>query len=341
MEEIPMRKIVTLVAAALFALNAGIAAHAAEPIVIKFSHVVAADTAKGKALEMFKKLAEQKTQGAVRVDVFHNSTLYKDKEEIEALQMGAVQMLAPTPGKFGPMGVKEFEALDLPFLFDNFEEEMKVTTGPIGKQLLQKLETKGVLGLSFWNNGFKQMASNKPIRKVEDFKGQKLRIVSSKVVESQMRSVGAMSQVMAFGDLYTALQTGVVDGHENPTNVIYPTKMYEVQKYLMLSDHSYHGYVVITNPKFWKGLPPDIRSQLEAALGETTEWFHKATLKENQDGVDAIAKSGKTQVIKLTPDERLAWKKAMIKSHEEMSSRIGRPFLESIYKETNFNPAAL
>ena len=126
--------------------------------------------------EQFKKLAEQKTQGAVRVEVYHNSMLYKDKEEIEALQMGAVQMLAPTPGKFGPMGVKEFEALDLPFLFDNFEEEMKVTTGPIGKQLLQKLETKGVLGLSFWNNGFKQMASNKPIRKVEDFKGQKSRI---------------------------------------------------------------------------------------------------------------------------------------------------------------------
>lgn len=332
-----MKKIVTLAAIALL----GLAAHAAEPVVIKFSHVVAADTAKGKAAELFKKLAEQKTKGAVRVDVFHNSTLYKDKEEIEALQLGAVQMLAPTPGKFGPMGIKEFEALDLPFLFDNFDEELKVTSGPIGRQLLQKLETRGVIGLTFWNNGFKELASNKPVRRVEDFKGQKLRIVSSKVVEAQMRSVSAIPQVMAFGDLYTALQTGVVDGHENPANVIYPSKMYEVQKYLTLSDHSYHGYVVITNQKFWKGLPPEIRAQLEAALAETTDWFHKAAIKENQDGINAIAKSGKTQIIKLTPEERLSWKKAMVKTHEEMGDRVGRQFLESIYKETDFNPAAL
>lgn len=315
--------------------------YAAEPIVIKFSHVVAADTAKGKAAEYFKKLAEQKTGGAVRVDVFHNSTLYKDKEELEALQMGAVQMLAPTPGKFGPLGVKEFEALDLPFLFDNFDEELRVTAGPVGQQLLKKLQTRGVLGLAFWNNGFKQLTSNKPIRKVADFKGLKLRIVSSKVVEAQMRSVSAMSQVMAFGDLYTALQTGVVDGQENPTNVIYPSKLYEVQKYLMVSDHSYHGYAVIANPAFWNGLPPAIRTQLEQALKETTDWFHQATLKESQDGLVGIEKSGKTQIIRLTADERREWKRAMVKSHEEMADRIGRSFLQSVYKETGFDPSAL
>lgn len=98
---------------------------------------------------------------------------------------------------------------------------------------------------------------------------------------------------------------------------------------------------MITNQKFWKGLPPDIRTQLEAALAETTDWFHKATIKESQEGLDAIAKSGKTQIIRLTAEERLGWKKAMIKTHTEMADRVGRPFLESIYKETNFNPAAL
>ncbi|NJD36642.1 MAG: DctP family TRAP transporter solute-binding subunit [Betaproteobacteria bacterium] len=337
-----MKKFIILaIAATAIGFQSLAHAQAPSPIVIKFSHVVAADTAKGKAIEHFKKLAEEKTKGAVRVDVFHNSTLYKDKEELEALQMGAVQMLAPTPGKFGPLGVKEFEALDLPFLFDNFDEELKITKGPIGQQLLKKLETRGVHGLAFWNNGFKQLTSNKPIRKVEDFKGQKIRIVSSKVIESQMRSVGALSQVMAFGDLYTALQTGVVDGQENPTNVIYPTKLYEVQKYMTLSDHSYHGYAVVTNPKFWAGLPPDIRAALEAAMAETTEYFHAATLKENQDGLDAIRKSGKTQILALTPEERKGWKKAMARTHEEMADRIGRPFLQSIYKETNFDPARL
>lgn len=336
-----MRKLFTLAIAAALGFPGLVQAQAPGPIVIKFSHVVAADTAKGKAAEHFKKLAEEKTKGAVHVDVFHNSILYKDKEELEALQMGAVQMLAPTPGKFGPLGVKEFEALDLPFLFDNFEEELKVTRGPIGQQLLRKLESRGVHGLAFWNNGFKQLTSNKPIRKAEDFKGQKIRIVSSKVVEAQMRSVGALPQVMAFGDLYTGLQTGVVDGQENPTNVIYPTKLYEVQKYMTLSDHSYHGYVVVTNPKFWAGLPPGIRTALEAAVAETTDYFHAATLKENQDGLDAIRKSGKTQIITLTAAERNGWKKAMLKTHEEMADRIGRPFLQSVYKETNFDPSKL
>jgi len=336
-----MKKRLFLVCATAALWGSSLTAQAADPIVIKFSHVVAADTAKGKAAEFFKKVAEQKTGGAVHVDVYHNSTLYKDKEELEALQMGAVQMLAPTPGKFGPLGVKEFEALDLPFLFDNFDEELRVTKGPIGQQLLKKLEPRGVLGLAFWNNGFKQLTSNRPIRKVEDFKGQKLRIVSSKVVEAQMRSVNALSQVMAFGDLYTALQTGVVDGQENPANVIYPSKLYEVQKYMTLSDHSYHGYVIVTNPKFWAGLPPKVRGELEAALAETTDFFHAATAKENQDGIDAIRKSGKTQLITLTPEERKSWKKAMAKAHDDMADRIGRPFLDALHKEAGFDPAKL
>lgn len=337
-----MKKLIALTAA-LAAIGAHSLAHgeAPVPIVIKFSHVVAADTAKGKAAEHFKKVAEEMTKGAVRVEVYHNSTLYKDKEELEALQIGAVQMLAPTPGKFGPMGIKEFEALDLPFLFDTFDEEIKVTKGPVGQQLLKKLESRGIRGLAFWNNGFKQMASNKPIRAVEDFKGQKIRIVSSKVVESQMRAVNAIPQVMAFGDLYTALQTGVVDGHENPPNVIFPSKMHEVQKYLTLSDHSYHGYVVVTNMKFWSSLPPQVRNGLEAALADTTDYFHAATLKENQDGIEGIRKAGKTQVVTLTTEERKAWKKAMVKTHDESADRIGRPFLQSIYKETGFDPAKL
>lgn len=311
------------------------------PIVLKFSHVVANETPKGKGALKFKELAEKYTDGKVKVEVYPNSSLFKDKEEIEALQLGSVQILAPSTSKFAPLGVKEFEALDLPFLFDNFDEEIQVTKGPIGQQLLKKLETRGVKGLAFWNNGFKQMASNKPIRAVEDFKGQKIRIVSSKVVESQMRAVNAIPQVMAFGDLYTALQTGVVDGHENPPNVIFPSKMHEVQKYLTLSDHSYHGYVVVTNMKFWSSLPPQVRNGLEAALADTTDYFHAATLKENQDGIEGIRKAGKTQVVTLTTEERKAWKKAMVKTHDESADRIGRPFLQSIYKETGFDPAKL
>ncbi len=326
---------------ALAVLGYASTASAQTPIVIKFSHVVAADTAKGKAAEYFKKLAEERTRGAVRVEVYHNSILYKDKEELEMLQLGSVQMLAPTPGKFGPMGLREFEVLDLPYLFDNLEEEHKVTQGPIGQQLLAKLESKGIHGFAFWDNGFKEMTSNRPLRRPEDFRGLKMRIQSSKVIEAQMRAVGAMPQVMAFSEIYMALQSGVVDGQENPTNVIYPSKLNEVQKYLTVSDHGYPGYVVITNAKFWAGLPPDIRATLEGAMKDTTAYFNAASKKENEDGLEAIRKTGKTQIITLTPEEKRAWKKAMIKVHEEAGEKIGKPLIQAIYKETGFDPGKM
>ncbi len=334
-----MKKRLVVLTLTMAALGFGVPAFADGPIVIKFSHVIAADTAKGKAAEHFKKLAEERTKGAVKVEVYANSVLYKDKEELEALQLGAVQMLAPTPGKFGPLGVREFEVLDLPYLFDSLEEEHRVTGGPIGQQLLQKLEAKGVHGLAFWDNGFKEMTSNKPLRKPEDFKGQKIRIQSSKVIEAQMRAVGAIPQVMAFSEVYMALQTGVVDGQENPTNVIYPSRLYEVQKYLTVSDHGYHGYAVITNAKFWAGLPPDIRATLEGAMKDTTAYFNASAKKENDDGLAAIRKEGKTQIIVLTPEEKKEWKRAFMRVHEEMADKIGRPLIQSIYKETGFDPA--
>jgi C4-dicarboxylate-binding protein DctP len=231
--------------------------------------------------------------------------------------------------------------LDLPYLFDSLAEEHKVTQGPVGRQLLDKLTSKGVLGLAFWDNGFKEMTSNKPLRKPEDFKGMKIRIQSSRVIDAQMRALGALPQVMSFAELYGALQTGVVDGEENPTNVIYPSKLYEVQKYLTLSDHGYHGYVVITNPKFWAGLPPGIRSTLEGALRDTSKYFNEAAEKENAEGLEAIRKSGRTQIITLTADEKRAWKKALIPVHKAMADRVGKPLLESIYKETGFDPDKL
>jgi C4-dicarboxylate-binding protein DctP len=327
---------IAVLASVVLALSGPAAAQS--PIVIKFSHVVAADTPKGRAAEYFKKLAEERTKGAVKVEVYHNSVLYKDKEEMEALQLGAVQMLAPAPGKFGPLGAREFELLDLPFLFDNQEEEHKVTQGPTGRQLLNKLDSKGILGLAFWDNGFKEMTANKPLRMPEDFKGLKMRIQSSKVIESQMRALGAIPQVMGYGELYQALQTGVVDGQENPTSNIYASQFHEVQKYLTMSDHGYHGYGVITNKKFWAGLPPDIRTTLEGAMKDTTDYFNATAKKDNDDALEAIRKSGKTQIIVLTPAERTAWKKALVKVHREWGEKIDKDLLQAIYRETGFDP---
>ncbi len=324
-------------ASAVAALSSTIS-RAQAPIVVKFSHVVANDTPKGKASEFFAKRAAELTGGKVKVEVYANSTLYKDKEELEALQLGAVQLLAPSLAKFGPIGAKEFEVFDLPFIFDNYAELHKVTQGAAGKQLLAKLEPKGIRGLAYWDNGFKVMSANKPLKMPEDYKGLKMRIQSSKVLEAQMRAVGAMPQVMAFSEVYQALQTGVVDGTENPPSNFYTQKMHEVQKHLSLTDHGYLGYAVITNKKFWDGLAPDVRAPLEQAMKEATDYANKIAKEENDQSLENVRKSGKTAIYKPTDAERMALKKAMLKVHKEMESRIGKDTIDAIYKETGFDP---
>jgi C4-dicarboxylate-binding protein DctP len=330
-----------LLSAALAAAAMSVPAWAQAPIVIKFSHVVANDTPKGKASEFFAKRAAELTKGRVKVEVYANSTLFKDKEEMEALQLGAVQMLAPSLAKFGPLGVKEFEVFDLPFIFDDAKELHRVTQGAVGKLLMGKLDAKGIKGLAFWDNGFKSFSANKALKTPEDFKGQKMRIQSSKVLEAQMRAVGALPQVMAFSEVYQALQTGVVDGTENPISNLYTQKMHEVQKHLTLSEHGYLGYAVIVNKKFWDGLPTDVHAQLDQAMAEATVYANKIAKEENDNALDAVRKSGKTAVYTPTPAERLALKKAMAKVHKEMESRIGKEIIEAVYKETGFDPNKL
>jgi len=318
-----------------------LAAFAQAPIVIKFSHVVAVDTPKGKASEFFAKKAAELTKGKVKVEVYANSALYKDKEEMEALQLGAVQMLAPSLAKFGPLGVKEFEAFDLPYIFDDYTELHKVTQGPVGASMLAKLQPKGITGLAFWDNGFKSFSANTPIKSPADLRGKKLRIQSSKVLEEQIRSLSALPQVMAFSEVYQALQTGVVDGTENPISNLYTQKMHEVQKHLSITEHGYLGYAVIVNKKFWDGLPADVRGQLEKAMKESTDYANKIAKEENDAALEGVKKSGKTAVYVLTKEERMAFKKVLAPVHKKMESRIGADVIQSIYKETGFDPAKL
>jgi C4-dicarboxylate-binding protein DctP len=326
-----MRKwILAAAAAAIFV--APVAASAQAPIVIKFSHVVAPNTPKGLGAEKFKELAEKYTSGKVKVEVYPNSTLYKDKEELEALQLGAVQMLAPSNSKFGPIGIKDFEVFDLPFLLPNLASLRKVTEGPIGKKMLTLLDAKGMVGLAYWDNGFKQMSANKQLRMPEDYKGQKFRIQSSKVLEAQFRLLGATPQVMAFSEVYQALQTGVVDGQENTPSNMYTQKMDEVQKFTTLTNHGYIGYVVVVNKKFWEGLPADIRGQLEKAMKESTEYANHISAKENADALEAMKKSAKTTFIVPTAAEMSAMQKAMEPLYQDMASRVGKQLIDDVRK---------
>jgi C4-dicarboxylate-binding protein DctP len=319
-----MRKWLLAVAMAAVVAAPG-AVMAQSPIIIKFSHVVANDTPKGKGALKFKELAEKYTNGKVKVEVYPNSTLYKDKEEIEALQLGSVQMLAPSTAKFAPLGAKEFEALDLPWLFKDDETYAKAMKGPVGKWLFKKLEPKGISGLAFWDNGFHMVSANRPLMNPSDFQGLKIRISGSKIADRYFRDVGAIPQILAFSEVYQALQTGVVDGCENTASNYLTQKFHEVQK----------QYAVIVNTKFWNGLPADIRTQLDKAMDEATDYTNSIAVKENEDAVAEIKKSGKTTLHYLTDDQKKAWQTAMAPTYQWAKGRVGTEVLDLLSKELN------
>ena len=326
-----MIRILIAAAAAAFIIQP---AMAQSSVVIKFSHVVAPDTPKGNGAEKFKELADKYTNGKAKIEVYANSSLYKDKEEVEALQLGAVQMLAPSLAKFGPLGVREFEVFDLPYILPTKEALRKITDGAIGKKLFAKLEPKGITGLAYWDNGFKIMSANRPLHVPADFRGLKMRIQSSKVLEAQIRALGAIPQVMAFSDVYQALQTGVVDGTENPPSNMYTQKMHEVQKHATLSNHGYLGYAVIVNKSFWDKLPSDIRQGLEKAMAEATAYANNISEQENEQAIVEIKKSGRTTFYELTPQEQAAWHTALEPVTHEMASRVGKDLIDDFQKET-------
>ena len=328
-----MNRILSAGLAAVIAIGLGAGAWA-QDITIKFSHVVAPDTPKGKGAEKFKELAEQYTDGKVKVEIYPNSQLYKDKEELEALQLGAVQMLAPSLAKFGPLGVPDFEAFDLPYIFDGYDQLRKVTDGEVGKAMLAKLEPKGIKGLAYWDNGFKIMSANSPLLMPDDFLGLKMRIQSSKVLEAEMNALGAIPQVMAFSEVYQGLQTGVVDGTENPPSNMYTQKMHEVQKNATLSNHGYLGYAVIVNKEFWDGLPEDVRANLDKAMAEATVYANGIAQEENEKALQAMKDAGTTEFHEMTDEEKAAWKEVLLPVHEEMASRIGADLIAQIKAAT-------
>jgi C4-dicarboxylate-binding protein DctP len=306
------------------------------PIVIKFSHVAAVETPKGMGAERFKKLAEERTKGRVRVDVHPNSALFKDKEELEALQIGAVQMLAPSISKFGPLGFKEFEAFDLPFITPDLETFQRVANGPLGKSMLKKLESRGISGLAYWDAGFRVITANRPIRRLADYKGLKIRINSSKVIETQMKAIGVLPQTLAFSEVYQALQTGVVDGAETVLSNVWTQRFFEVQKFVSLLHHTHQAYAIVVNKKFWDGLPPDVRTILEGAMADATVYANALGAAEEVDAMSSIRAAGKATLYEPSAAERDEMKRAMMPVHRDMEARLGHENIQAMYRASGF-----
>ncbi|KLU61180.1 C4-dicarboxylate-binding periplasmic protein precursor [Peptococcaceae bacterium CEB3] len=301
-----------------------------EEIVIKFSHVTAADSPKGLAASRFADLVRQRTGGYVEVQVFPNSTLYKDGEELDALKRGAVQMLAPATSKLSGL-FPDWQLLDLPYAFPDLRHVHQLMSGPVGKKLLAELQTKKMLGLAVWDNGFKEFTDNKrPLIQPKDFRGLRFRVMPSQVLVDQFAAVGAEAYPMPFNDVGKALGTGLVDGEENTISNIYTQQFDRSQKYLTLSDHGYLGYVVLTNADFWQSLPAWVRKVLQDTLAEVTVWERAEAQKVNERQLRALEKQGKVKIRHLTPGEKEALQKAFNPAWEHLEAEIGRNLVQSV-----------
>jgi C4-dicarboxylate-binding protein DctP len=301
-------------------------------IVIKFSHVVADNTPKGQGALKFKELVEKKFPGKVQVQVFPNSQLFGDAKEMEALALGDVQIVAPSLSKFDRY-TKKLQVFDLPFLFDDVEAVDRFQSGAQGKALLDSMKSKGLAGLAYWHNGMKEMSSDKDkLQRPEDIKGLKFRIQASDVLEAQFRAVGANPQKMAFGEVYQALQTGVVDGQENTWSNIYSQKFYEVQKTIAETNHGVIDYMVVTNAKWWDGLPADVRAGLAEAMAEATKFANGLAEELNKRDRQRIADAGKAKIVKLSKDDLAAWRKAMEPVWKKFEGQIGKDLIEAAQK---------
>ncbi|WP_312571279.1 TRAP transporter substrate-binding protein [Stutzerimonas balearica] len=300
----------------------------AEPIVIKFSHVVAEDTPKGKGALLFKRLAEERLPGQVSVEVYPNSSLYGDADELEALREDKVQLLAPSLAKFEQY-TKQVQVFDLPFLFDDLDAVNRFQKRAKGRQLLRSMETHNITGLAYWHNGMKQLSATRPLHRPADAAGLSFRIQPSAVLQAQFDAVGANSQKMPFAQVYSALKAGTVQGAENPWSNIYSKNMHQVQPYITETNHGVLDYMLVTNTRFWMSMPHKVRFELEAIIDEVTYMVNQEAEQLNQADRERIRQAGTSQIIALSDEERQAWREKMRPVWQQFEPVIGADIIKA------------
>lgn len=314
-----------LAASALFSV---FAVQAADPILIKFSHITADSTPKGQGALLFKKLVEERLPDQVKVEVYPNSSLYGDGKEMEALLLNEVQMLAPAPSKLEQY-TKQLQLFDLMFLFDDIAAAQRFQQSDKGKAMLKSMEDKGITGLAYWLNGMRQFTANKPLREPGDARGLKFRVQPSDLQAAQYSALRAVPRKMAFAEIYQGLQTGVVNAQDNPWSNIYSQKYYEVQKYMTESNHGIGNYLLITNTQFWNGLPAPVRTELEKIIEEVTVEVNKQAEALNEKAKQNIIDTGKSEILVLTEEQRNAWRDAVRPAWKKFEAEIGTDLIEA------------
>lgn len=297
-------------------------------LVIRFSHVVAEHTPKGLAAQIFASLVHEKSNGAIKVEVYPNAMLYSDEEEIKALQKGDIEMIAPAFSKLTSLS-PSWQVLDLPFIFKHEKEANEALRGQLGESLFNELKPLGIHGLAFWANGFKQMTNSvRPLKNPSDFQSLRFRTMPSPVIQRQFELLGATTKAIPFNETYRFLYHGMLDGQENTISNIYTKKFYEVQPFITISNHAYLGYAVLMNEAFWSRLTKEQQDIITEALAEATEWMEKQAEQMNKQQLDILKQDKTLYIHTLTESEKEEWKEKLQPLYEEFLNEIEEPMLQ-------------
>ncbi len=325
-------KITTLVAtAALSAALISGSALASGPITIKFAHVVAENTPKGKMAIKLKDLVAERLGGKVVIEVFPNAQLFGDENVLEAMLLGDVQMAAPALSKFDRY-TPQLQIFDLPFLFKDMAAVEKFQKSDKGQALMKTIEPKGLVGLGYLHNGMKQLSSSTKMTVPADAAGLKFRIMSSDVLAAQFQALNAVPLKKPFSEVFTLLQTKAIDGQENTYSNIYSQKYFEIQPYITETNHGLLDYMVVTSKEFWMSLPDDIRPQLKAIIEEATAYGNKISAEKDLEDRQLIVDSKRTEIIMLTDAERSQWVEAMKPVWQQFEKEIGKDMIDAAYQ---------
>ncbi|MCW8863282.1 MAG: TRAP transporter substrate-binding protein [Colwellia sp.] len=308
----------------------------AAPIEIKFSHVVAENTPKGQMALKFKDLVDEKLPGKVTVKVFPNSQLFGDNKVLEAMQLGDVQMAAPSLSKFKKY-TKKLQIFDLPFLFTDIDSVERFQKSAVGIRLLRSMERKGLIGLGYLHNGMKQLSASAPLKVPNDAKGKKFRIMSSDVLAAQFMAVDAMPVKKPFSEVFTLLQTKAIDGQENTWSNIYSKKFFEVQDYITESNHGVLDYMVVTSKSFWDSLPSDVRAEVQSALDEAIAYGNGIAAKKAEQDKQQIIDSKRSSIITISTEQRQLWVTAMKPVWKRFERKIGKEYIDAAISANQVN----
>ncbi len=301
---------------------------------MKLAVVTSEDRSLTKGLVKFGELVESKTNGSIKVEVYPNGQLGGDREVFESLQFGSIQGTTMSTGPIAQF-VPKFNVFDLPFLFPNSEVAYGVLDGKIGTDLLAELESQNVIGLNYWENGFRHLTNGvKEVKTPDDVKGLKIRTLENDLHMDIWSELGANPTPMAFTELFAGLQQGVVDGQENPVGNVTANKFYEVQKYLSKTGHVYNASPFLISKDFWNTLSDEEKEAVQEAADEARDYQRELNQKEDEDGYKFLTENGMT-VTDISDEEKEAFLEKVKPVYEKYSASIGEEFVDELLAEIN------